>query len=624
MLKHRSAKGLFTVLLACLLATGLCACAENGDDQTTAPSSGGESEITSEEGNKTDTPSDVYIHSFAELNSTEHALDSHKELYSSSYLEENFRDNCYFGGIQSRNTSPYYPRIKHLSDGRYMLIYHNGEYGGKVYAAFSDDITKFKSPMELFGEVKLDGETKYYMTPDAVEMPDGRIIAVCSYRSSTAYEKDISKNGIVIRYSDDGGKRWSEQQTVYVGTNWEPSLLSVEGKEVKLFFTSTAQTIEKYGFDNRYGVVGMLTSTDNGSTWTPNVTASPWAPQVVSQYYLGTENGMLKMTSQMPVAVKLNNGTTVLAVEEQRNEKTGDEITKKFSLGFSYSGAAFSDVSLAFGEDGPADSTRSAFSGAGPYIGQFPSGETVLAYHWAGKFKYRLGDSAAKAWRAETDLFDGVGHWGSVEIDGSHSAVMTVGKETNGIYITRLYLNHAITAQKLTPSLDGNGNDWTADEAWFLGSDSQAQSSVRFAHDNSKIYVLAERLDSFIESDDCITVILGDGTAEGFYSIKVAPDGSISATRYDPATKRHVKTDVSAQVTASVSACGTVSDVSDEDRGIVYEISIDKSLTNTADGALHINLSMQNRDKASAKLATDLLNGTDIGNKSTWIPVTLG
>ena len=459
MKSNRKTKITFLVSLAVLLSGALLACSgSTGTDAQDSTDTNAVSDSVSDPAIDTEpTAQDVYIHAFSELNSKEHSLDSHKDLYSNSYLEENFRDNSYFGGIQSLNTKAYYPRIKALADGRYMLIYHTGDYGGQVYVAFANDITKFKAPTQIFGDVRLDGEQKYYMTPDAVQMPNGRIIAVSSYRSSSAYEDDISKNGIVIRYSDDGGKNWSDQQTVYVGTNWEPSLLATGDNEVKLMFTSTAQTIEKYGFDNRYGVVGMLTSADNGITWTPNVTASPWAAQVISQHYLGQENGMLKMTNQMPVATILNNGTTVLAVEEQENIRSGDEINKKFSLGFSYSSVAFSDVSLKFGEAGPEDAIHNAFSGAGPYIRQFRSGETVLTYHWAGKLKYRLGDTTAKIWGGENELFSGTGRWGSVEIDGDHSAIMTIGKETYGLFITRLYLNHAINAAAQTPTLDGNG-----------------------------------------------------------------------------------------------------------------------------------------------------------------------
>ncbi len=623
MIKNNKKRLAFLSLLAVLLIALFCACGQ-GSETTGSTQPESTDAVTDTPDTGAPEVSDAYIHAFSELNQKEHEADSHKDTWKLSYLEDNNRDNGTYEGIKSLSVKGYYPRVKKLNDGRYMLVMHNGEYGGKVYVNFAPDITKFSAPTEIFGSVKLDGETKYYMTPDAVQLPNGRIIVTCSYRSSSAYEKDISKNGIVIRYTDDGGKTWSDQQTVYVGTNWEPSLLATGGSEVKLMFTSTAETIEKYGFDNRYGVVGMLTSKDNGATWTPNITQSPWSAQVIAQHYLGEANGMLQMTDQMPVATILNNGTTVLAVEEQQNSGSGENATKKFSLGFAYSKNAFSDVSLKFGEAGPADAIHKAFSGAGPYIRQFPSGETVLTLHWAGDFRYRIGDANAKSWKGENTLFTKVGHWGSVEIDGSHSCIMTIGKETYGLYLTRLYLNHAVNAPAFTPELDGDGVDWKEDEAWFIGSDSQAQCSVRFAHDSDRIYVLAERLDTFIEDADSITVILDDKTAGGFYSIKIAPDGTVSATRYNADTKRHSNVDVSANVKASISVCGTVSTENDKDKGILYEIAIDKSLTETSNGKLNISVSLQNKDKKSGKLVTDLIDGTDLSKKETWIPVTLG
>ncbi len=623
MKKNNLSKHFLSLASALLLVLLCCACSGGTDvpSDTNLQTDSSAAEDTTD--STTEIP-DVYIHAFSELNTKEHSPDSHKDVWDKSCLEENARDYNTYEGIAALGINGYYPRVKKLNDGRYMLIFHNGDYGGSVYVAFASDIGRFSAPTEIFGSVQLDGETKLYMTPDAVQMPNGRIIAVCSYRSSSSYSSDIGKNGIAVRYSDDGGKTWSEQKTVYKGTNWEPSLLSTGTEEVKLMFTSTAQSVELYGFDNRYGVVGMLSSADNGATWTPNVTESPWAAQIIAQRYLGMEDGMLRMTDQMPVATVLNNGTTVLAVEEQINQKSGNTVDKIFSLGFAYSKNAFADVSLKIDQPGPADAIHNAFSGAGPYIRQFLSGETVLTYHWSGTFYYRLGDSSAKTWRTQTDVFDKAGHWGSVEVDGSHSCVMTIGKQTYGLYLTRLYLNHKINAQKSTPVLDGNGNDWTADEAWFVGSDSQAQCSIRFAHDDEKIYILAERLDEYIESSDSISVIIDDGTQGGFYTIKVAPDTKLSATKYDPGTKRFSNIDCTADVSASVSVCGTVSDPSDKDKGVVYEIAINKTYANAQGSDLAVNISMQNRDKASGKLITDTIDGTDVADKSTWIPVSLG
>ncbi len=607
-------KAILTALLLSLAVAGASACQSTPSDSTGPVSDTSASTDTGtppDDGTK-----DVYIHKFSELNTKQHAPDSHGSVYTYSHLEESRRDHTTYEGIGALGIPGYYSRVKLLDDGRYMLVFHNSNYGGKVYVAFGKDITSFSTPTEIFGSVQLDGETKLYMTPDAEQMPNGRIMVVCSYRSTSAYSTAIGKNGIAMRYSDDGGKTWSEQKTVYTGTNWEPSLLVTGDNSVNLLFTSTAPTIALYGFEERSGMVGMVSSADNGENWTPNITGAPWKAQIVAQRYLGMDGNIKRMTDQMPVATILNNGTTALALEEQINDR--------FTLAFAYSKNAFNDVSLDVGESGPSDVKYSIFNGAGPYIRQFASGETVLTYHWANTFRYRLGDTNAKTWKAETTLFTEAGHWGAVEIDGSHSCVMTIGKKTFGLYLTRLYLNHAITASKETPVLDGDGNDWTGDEAWFIGSDSQAQSSVRISYDDEKIYILAERLDTYTDKRDSITVMLDDGTAGGFYSLKINPDGTVEANKYDPDTKRYTKYDASGTVATAVSVCGTLSEHSDKDSGIVYEIAIDKSLTKTADNKLTITVSMQNRDAGSGNLSTDIIDGVELASKNTWIPVTLG
>ncbi len=603
--------GLF-IIVSVLCVLLVCACGNDTADTTadttpvTPPADEGE----------------LYIHSIEELNQKAHELDSHKDTYGSSVLEENFRDRATYEGLRAGDVKCYYPRIKKLDNGMYMLVFHNGDYGGKIYVSFAKDINSFSTPKEIMGDVILDGEKKLYMTPDAEQLPSGRIIVTCGYRSTSAYQTAIGKNGIVIRYTDDYGKTWSEQKTVYVGTNWEPSLLVTGETEVKLFFTSTAQTIERYGFKNRSGVVGMITSKDSGETWTPNVTASPWKAQIVAQRYIGViDGGVIKMTDQMPVATILNNGTTALALEEQINDN--------FTLAFAYSKNAFTDVSLDFGKSGPSDVRYSMFKGAGPYIRQFASGETVLTYHWSNTFRYRLGDSNAKVFKDEQTLFTKVGHWGSVEIDDSHSCIMTIGKDMTenlyGLNITRLYLNHVMTAQELTPTLDGNGAEWQGDEAWFVGSVSQAQMSVRAAHDSEKTYLLVERLDEYLDANDVTNIYFDDGSDKNFYYLKIFPDGTIEAKKYNRDTKRYTKVDLSASVSVAVRCAGTVGDFGDKDTGYVMEISIANSVIHCADdGTARIAVSLSNRDEESGTLLSDTMEGVDMIDKSTWIPVKMG
>ena len=66
------------------------------------------------------------------------------------------------------------------------------------------------------------------------------------------------------------------------------------------------------GIDEQFDI---LVSTDNGATWTPHVTESPYLPQYAMRQYDTTANGIKHYTDQMPVALQLNNGTIALAAE---------------------------------------------------------------------------------------------------------------------------------------------------------------------------------------------------------------------------------------------------------------------------------------------------------------------
>lgn len=75
------------------------------------------------------------------------------------------------------------------------------------------------------------------------------------------------------------------------------------------------------------------------------------------------------------------------------------------------------------------------------------------------------------------------GVWGSLELDGSHTVIGTVQDRSSGsshILISRMNLNHTLYAGNMTPAVDGDNKDWAGNtEAFFVGSESQAQASVQ-------------------------------------------------------------------------------------------------------------------------------------------------
>ena len=83
------------------------------------------------------------------------------------------------------------------------------------------------------------------------------------------------------------------------------------------------------------------------------------------------KNGIVGYNHQMPSVVRLNDNKGLAAAVETNNSG--------YHISLCYSDKDEWEY-LAGDQEGPADSNNCVFSGMGPYLGQFPSGETVLSY----------------------------------------------------------------------------------------------------------------------------------------------------------------------------------------------------------------------------------------------------
>ena len=223
---------LTSAVVLLLLLVSMCAC--GNDAQTTQ----GETEQGADTTTVDEiTNVDIKISSISELNG-EHAEDSHKNAVGTATFEANFRE---FSEVSRRSlgtTTPYYPRIKQLKDGGYILFFNSGETGPSVKYTTSANLKEWSEPEFLFEETS----DTAYATCDAVVLDNGDILAVASFRPKDwgAYTSQMDKSGIVTRRSSDGGKTWSDMQTVYLGMNWEPYPMQLDSGEVQIYFTHTA------------------------------------------------------------------------------------------------------------------------------------------------------------------------------------------------------------------------------------------------------------------------------------------------------------------------------------------------------------------------------------------------
>ena len=355
----------------------------------------------------------------------------------------------------------------------------------------------------------------------------------------------------------------------------------------------------------------MLVSTDNGYTWTPNIQPgdkNDYRATTVFQQLVGTRNDLPYFCGQMPVAVSLANGKTMLAVEIRRL------LQQNYDVSYALSGEGGVWRALDLTEEGPDTTKANYISGAAsPYLARFDSGEVVMTYATGNRLLARLGapDGSGFSNTSFSILPDAPGFWGSVERVGSH-AMLFVNQATSqdgatsGIAMIRGYLNHRINAPKRTMRVDGYTNGWEDNtDAFFVGSETQAQVTLRTAHDDENLYFLVSRLDEFITDRDTATVCIAAGTASD-YCITVGLDGIRSIEYYQNGAKQATLTGG----TAAVRVLGTPNDNADRDEGFVVEFSIPKAL-----------VGMTGKKSFKARLA--LVNGDGAGETADTMSVSL-
>ncbi len=469
------------------------------------------------------------VRNIRDLNITTQGEDSHAGITDRSHLEADRRSYRIIDGAQSPAFSArvYYPRIKVLTDGTYIMFHQDGRVSGNCFYTKSTDGMNWSARVPIFMSYKTvrdDGENDfvYYCNCDAQVMPDGEILAFCSYRYRSGYNLDAKYCGIVMKRSQDNGETWTEEKLIYVGRNWESAPLLLKSGELQLYFSHTAP---KFYYEPRVKTdakihtssgSAIIRSFDGGHTWLPDVKEPPYAAHRVTQTYVESlDNGTKCFTNQMPVAAQLHCGDIALATES-------DMAVGRFKLTMSYSHDNWARA-LDIDEDGPEDKNSAFDFGAGPYFVQFESGETPLSYNTADQFHLRLGDEYGKNLTAERDIiaFDGKpGYWGCLCVDKSHCVIAAMPKvledrttrpwtSDNDMMLCRYYLNHRINAPEFSET------DVFSDEAWqnstdalFIGAQTDAQMAIGFMHDSENLYIRIDRLDKTAHAEDCERVYL--------------------------------------------------------------------------------------------------------------------
>ena len=116
---------------------------------------------------------------------------------------------------------------------------------------------------------------------------------------------------------------------------------------------------------------------------------TPWSGQIVSQTKTENIKGVQMFSDQMPVAVELHNGRIALALETRLDR------VPNFRISISHSDDNWATALEPFKDVGPATKLTKYCIGAGPYIGQFESGETVVSYNRKNNLTFIVGNALA-------------------------------------------------------------------------------------------------------------------------------------------------------------------------------------------------------------------------------------
>lgn len=451
----------------------------------------------------------VHIHSIEELNRS-FGVDTH--LRENRYkLEPDYRTIVELGEEELGHKNLHYPRIKQLRDGSFILFYQSSRIGLHCYCAYSEDGIHWTQGGRVFEGHKIvnsggEPDTRAYSTVDAVVLDNGDILAFVSYRAVKGYKRFPQDDGLSMKRSTDGGRTWGEEIELYKTITWEPYAMQLPSGEVQVYFTDS-----DHDWVPASSGVTMLRSLDRGQTWTTQCQAIRHY-KAMARRADGQPGSRISWTDQMPCATLLGDGKTILAAVETQD-----------SLGRFFISLVKDDTNFATtytgSREGPPDRLDKFRSGGGPYLAHFPSGETALSFH--GKyFNIKLGKSDFMSIR-NAYAFQPFGRrhslWGSMTTIDSHTAFATAPSlnqtEKEGtIMLGRMRLNHRVDAPYDHVRVDGNNIEWGSNtDALFLGSESPAQVSMRFAHDEQYLYMLVEYLDEDLIPRDNLRLLFGNG-----------------------------------------------------------------------------------------------------------------
>jgi len=587
--------------LALVLCTSFAACSDEGEPMDPSLNPG---ESTS-----------LNLTPMAELNSGKAVINSHADEWEHSSLMLDARTEvCVPEGILG-GTQAYYPRIKQMADGRYILFFQLGAQAADTKYTISEDLVNWQPAQFLHQRMPItnalgNADERRYTTTDAIVLANGDIITATSYRANKGYARTPTDNGISVRRSSDNGKTWSEEMLVYRGTNWEPAFTLRSNGRIEIYFSQSRPEVA-----SSHSGTAMLWSDDNGYSWKPDFGEPAYT--VLRHKWYEPLTGAMRWTDQMPCVIELNESGNLFCITESM--ATPGE-SSQFNIALGYAGPEGFAHITGVEEEGPDDREINVWKGAAPWVVQAPSGEVIL-YYGNGSGKGRIGSSDARDFGEEFAYLAAYkGSWGAHYLETPHSVLCAHPRGSNKgeIGVARFFLNHAIAASDRSPAIDGDNSEWsTSDEAIFVGSKGRAQATLRCSADKDNVYFLVEVRDENISADDYVNILLSPETPTGKITsdarrIKIASYGLKSTDLYAGGWQEYAMA-----VEVKTAFDGTISDNSDIDNGYLAEVAVPRTELKIENGRLLVNLVL-----FDAEGGEDAVAPTTVKSLQQWIPVT--
>jgi hypothetical protein len=168
-----------------------------------------------------------------------------------------------------------YPRLCRLNDGSFLVVYENRR-GDVVVKRSTDEGNSWDDPVTAYEKFEfVDPESSAstavnIANPEIAQLANGDILLACNLRPRT---EGIYPFSIGLKRSSDNGRTWSDAKILYQAAPlfrdgcWEPSFLVLPDGTVQIYFAN-----ESPYRDSDEQEISMITSTDNGHTWSENPT----------------------------------------------------------------------------------------------------------------------------------------------------------------------------------------------------------------------------------------------------------------------------------------------------------------------------------------------------------------